>query len=150
MIRRCGTKPLDLQTQREHEKLFSQWLASPRIQSGHDNITFNIPVVVHVVGNQAFLDSITDARIEDNIRQTNLDFNRRNNNFTNVPSFFQNVAIRQDRFNIWVNDIRRYTANIGNPKNSSVEDDMKLNIAPGVDPARNCNIWLVGDQFDSL
>lgn len=149
---RCTTKNLTQAEYNTNIALFNQW--SQRLELAPQRqlrTAYRIPCVVHVVGTEQFMDSISDARIVDNIRQTNLDFNRQNQNFGDVPEFFQNIAIRPNLFNIFLQEIRRHDpVNLGDPSDNDVESELKLEIAPSVDPDNTCNIWLVGDQFSSL
>ena len=147
MIKRCGTKPQNPEKFLETQRLFSQWLKNPRIQS-HGR--YDIPCVVHLVGTQAFLNSITDQQIQDNIEQTNRDYNRQNANYANVPAFFQNVSIRPNLFNIWLRDIIRVENNIGDAYIQNVEETLKQTVAPPVDNTQNCNIWITGPQLSAL
>jgi hypothetical protein len=79
--------------------IFEKWmkakLSEPRILSGMEDITYKVPVVVHVVHDGEAIGegtNISDAQIRSQIEVLNEDFNRLNEDTIYTPDTFKSVA----------------------------------------------------------
>lgn len=112
---------------------------------------FTIPVVFHILYNED-IENISDEQIISQLDVLNSDYNAENNDFSNVPDIFSNVASSSGiRFCLAQNDpfgnsssgITRTYTNI--ESFSMSEDKMKISSEGGVDPwdtEKYLNIWV--------
>ncbi len=88
-----GSNNEEVITQRnEIEKFTSEWIQNYQAQPIQQREVITIPVVVHVVWNEAE-ENISDLQIESQIDATNADFRKLNANLSKIPDEFLDHAV---------------------------------------------------------
>lgn len=75
----------------QQEQTLQQWIAAYQASGQKTNAVVTIPVVVHVVYNNA-TQNISDAQVQSAIEALNRDFRRTNTDANQTPAAFQGVA----------------------------------------------------------
>ena len=111
--------------------------------------TVEIPVVVNVVYRTA-AENISDAQIQSQIDQLNLDYSARNTDYSKIPAEFQPIASGATGISFKLSKVNRKSTTIRTWKTN---DAMKKTSTKGLDatdPTHYLNLWVVGDMGSIL
>ena len=157
-MKRCGTNEI-INRSAQLKTFISLQDKSIISKASTTDYSLRIPVVFHVVGNSIVQNYVTNARIQSQLQQLNIDFAGVNSDIGNVPSDFQSQKAGNMKITFNTHQIIRRTTTIvrysgGNNASGGwdpCQESMKYNSLGGsdaIDPENHFNIWICNFTSD--